>query len=404
MKVLVIGSRIPFPLHDGGAIATYNLLKGLSEAGLEVTFASVNTKKHFVDPETIAREFSFLKTIHTHFINTDVSIVPALINIFSSQSYNIDRFYKQSFEDILIDLVSNEQFDIIHFEGLFVAAYAPAIKKATKTPLLLRQHNIEYNIWKSLARQTSFFPKKMYLELLARKIEDFEKNIIHSFDSLVTITENDEQSIVQLGYKGLLKTIAAGIEVPKDDSNSVIDPNSVYHIGSMEWMPNQQAMNWFHRDIWPIIHKRKPDAEFYMAGKNMPDRYLQLNDHGFHALGEVTSLQDFTENKSILVVPLKSGSGIRIKTIEAMLAGKAVVTTSQGALGLPLVHLEHCLIADSSEDFADAVISLLDDENLRNKLAENGRKLALENFSNEAVTAKWKGFYGELIRGNRFRL
>jgi glycosyltransferase involved in cell wall biosynthesis len=396
MKVLVIGSRIPFPLHDGGAIATFNMLKGLSEAGVELSFAAINTKKHFVEQKTIERELGFIKHIHTFYIDTDVKILPALINIFSSNSYNIDRFYNKSFERELTELVSKNRFDLIHFEGLFVAAYAPAIRKACTSPLLLRQHNIEFNIWKTLAGRTGFLPKKLYLQMLAKRIEKFEKNILHHFDAVVPITENDEDGLRQIGYKGVLKTIPAGIEVQREQSSHHIYANSIYHIGSMEWMPNRQAMDWFHNDIWPLIVKRKPEAKFYMAGKNMPAEYLEMNSPNFHVLGEVENLHEFVRNKSILVVPLKSGSGIRIKTLEAMLAGKAVVSTVQGAQGLPVNNGEHCLIADSSEAFADAVIKLLDDHELRNRLADNGKRLALDNYGNVAVSRKWVEFYSIL--------
>jgi len=159
MKVLVIGSRIPYPLHDGGAIATYNLLKGLSEQGVEVSFASLNTNKHFASQETIADKFSFLKSVKTFDIHTDISAFGALKNLFSSKSYNIERFYNKTFEQELCQLIGINHFDVIHFEGLFVAAYATAIKKITKTPLVLRQHNIEYNIWKTLPRDSTFLKK-----------------------------------------------------------------------------------------------------------------------------------------------------------------------------------------------------------------------------------------------------
>jgi polysaccharide biosynthesis protein PslH len=398
MKVLVIGSRIPFPLHDGGAIATYNLLKGLAESGVETTYASINTKKHFVDPSTVEKEFKFLKAVHTHFINTDVSVVKVLINIFSSKSYNIDRFYNKSFENKLLELISSTPFDLIHFEGLFVAAYAPAIKKISKIPILLRQHNIEYNIWKTLSAETSSPVKKQYLKLLASKMEKFEKKIIHEFDSIVSITESDRLEVQKSGYRGPTTSIPAGIEVKPQDHGISIRHNTLYHIGSMEWMPNRQAMDWFHAEIWPLILQKQPEAEFYMAGKNMPDHYQHFEGKGFHVSGAVDNLDDFVADKSVLTVPLKSGSGIRIKTIEAMMAGKAVVTTSQGALGLPLKHLEHCLIADTELDFSNAVLQLLNDRSLRDTLAENGKRFANENFSNQAVSEKWKAFYIQLVK------
>ena len=394
MKVLIIGSRIPWPLNDGGAIATYNLLKGLSELGIEVHYMPLNTKKHFVDEATIAKEFSFLKAIKPFTIDTSISPIKALLNVFQSSSYNIDRFTSLEFRDSIQAYINENNFDLIHFEGLFVSQYINLIK--TNTPTLLRQHNIEFHIWKTLANTTQFIPKKIYLNFLAKRLEKFEKRIIQKFDAVVSITEEDNHFISAQNFKGFQCAIPAGIEIRKNkDCN--IDYHSIYHIGSMEWMPNQEAMAWFHNDIWPKVTRKNKEVKFYMAGKNMAESYNAWNTNQFVVEGEVKDQEAFKSDKSILVVPLKSGSGIRIKTIEAMLAKKAIVTTSQGALGLPIVDKEHCLIADNSEQFAQAIISLTEDLDLRNKIAENGYHLALQNFSNQAVSKRWEEFYLKLI-------
>jgi glycosyltransferase involved in cell wall biosynthesis len=395
LKVLIIGSRIPWPLNDGGAIATYNLLKGLSKLGIEVHYMSLNTKKHFVDEATIAKEFSFLKAIKPFTIDTSISPIKALLNVFQTGSYNIDRFTSLEFRDSIQAYINENNFDLIHFEGLFVSQYIDLIK--TKTPTLLRQHNIEFHIWKTLANTTQFIPKKIYLNFLANRLEKFEKRIIQKFDAVVSITEEDNHFISTQNFKGLQCAIPAGIEI-KVNKDSKLDYHSIYHIGSMEWMPNQEAMAWFHNGIWPKVTSKNKFVKFYMAGKNMAESYNNWQTTSFKVIGEVEDQNEFIADKSILVVPLKSGSGIRIKTIEAMLANKAVVTTSQGALGLPIMDNEHCLIADDSEQFAQAIISLTEDLDLRNKIAENGYHLALQNFSNQAASRRWEEFYLALTK------
>ena len=395
MKVLIIGSRIPWPLNDGGAIATYNLLKGLSELGIEVHYMSLNTIKHFVDEATIAKEFSFLKAIKPFTIDTSISPIKALLNVFQTSSYNIDRFTSLEFRDSIQAYINENNFDLIHFEGLFVSQYIDLIK--TNTPTLLRQHNIEFHIWKTLANTTQFIPKKIYLNFLANRLEKFEMRIIQKFNAVVSITEEDNHFISTQNFKGLQCAIPAGIEI-KENKEGKLDYHSIYHIGSMEWMPNQEAMAWFHNGIWPKVTSKNKLVKFYMAGKNMAESYNAWNTNQFVVAGEVKDQEAFKSDKSILVVPLKSGSGIRIKTIEAMLAKKAVVTTSQGALGLPIMDNEHCLIADNSEQFAQAIISLTEDLDLRNRIAENGYDLALQNFSNQAVSRLWEEFYLALTK------
>ncbi len=395
MKVLIIGSRVPFPLRDGGAIATYNLLKGLSEQEIEVDFITLNTSKHFVEEVVFKEQFNFLHYAETFFIKTDINAFKALKNVFSKGSYNVERFTDSAFASRIQNLCDVNQYDIIHFEGLFVAQYLPMIQ--TKALKVLRQHNIEYSIWKTLAA-TKRGIKSWYINFLAKRLEIFEKEITKQFDALVSITEADRlTSIRTLNFKNICATIPAGIVV-KTPTDISIKSNQLYHIGSMEWMPNLEAMEWFHKDIWPLIAKASPEAEFFMAGKNMPISYQAWSDNQFHVNGEVESVENFSADKSILVVPLRSGSGIRIKTIEAMMAGKVVVTTTQGAQGLDIKDGEHCLIADDAKTFADKTLSLIKDDALRHRLSTNGKLYAESNFGNEAVSRVWKEFYATLIR------
>jgi len=395
LKVLIIGSRVPFPLRDGGAIATYNLLKGLSEQGLAVDFISLNTSKHFIEESIVKKEFSFLNHVETFFINTDIKAIKAFKNLFQTSSYNVDRFTDSQFAKRIQALCDSNQYDIIHFEGLFVAQYLPLIN--TPAIKILRQHNIEFKIWQTLA-STKKGLKRRYIQLLADRLEKFEKSITPKFDALVSITEADRiDSIQQLKFPKISATIPAGIVFAKSVSNTV-NPSYLYHIGSMEWMPNMEAMEWFHSNIWPLIEDQFSSSEFFMAGKHMPERYKQWSTSRFHVDGEVESLEQYSANKAILTVPLRSGSGIRIKTLEAMMSGKAVVTTAQGAQGLDIKDGEHCLIANEAHTFAQACIQLLKDTELRKHIAQNGQKYAESHFGNEAVSRVWQEFYATLIR------
>lgn len=394
MKILIIGSRIPWPLHDGGAIATYNMLKGLAEAGLEITFASLNTRKHFVDDQTILKEFGFLKKIVRRNIDTGIKPARAFLNLFGNKSYNIERFESEAFKSDLFKCISEEQFDLIHFEGLYVSPYVTDIK--AHVPKLLRQHNIEYHIWQKLATGASGI-KKWYLKLLAKRLETYEKQILTAFDSVVCISEEDRQRLTkETAYKGPVHYIPAGFSCKKHSDTGYINRSTVYHIGSMEWMPNREAMKWFREAIWPLVEQQDPEAEFHMAGKNMPSYCAEYNSKSFRVHGEVPDQEAFKSDKSILVVPLKSGSGIRIKTIEALLGGKAVVSTSDGAAGIPVQNGVHCMIADTETEFASAIVRLINDPVFRDELAENGKKLALSLYGNEAVSFQWKQVYESL--------
>ena len=398
MKVLIIGSRIPFPLHDGGAIATFNLLKGLTDIGIETTYISLNTLKHFADQQTIQNEFGFLKSIIPYKIDTKIKPLKALANLFGNASYNIERFYDPGFEALLIQHLQQNTYDLIHFEGLFATPYIDAIKRHTNAPTLLRQHNIEYQIWERLASNEKQPIKKWYLNLLAKRMKRYELMVIQKFDRLVCIAETDEMVLQQFTNQNKIETIPGGF-IFKAADLKLQTPNAdtIYHIGSMEWLPNQQAMEWFHNFVWPKVIQQLPTAHFFMAGKNMPEAYQSWATANFNVMREVKDAHAFAADKAILIVPLQSGSGIRMKTIEAMLMGKAVVTTAIGAQGLPIKNNEHCIIADSAEDFAKALIDLLNNPQKINELGKAAQDLMLNFYDNKKVSELWRRCYQSML-------
>jgi glycosyltransferase involved in cell wall biosynthesis len=390
LKVLVIGNRVPWPLKDGGAIATYNMLLGLSQLGVEIHFITLNTKKHFVEADTIQKAFSFCKVVKTYEIDTSLSVFKALLNLFSKRSYHIDRFTDPGFTQLIQSTIDQEQFDLIHFESLFITQYVQWLQTQKgagldSIPCVYRSHNIEYKIWELLAQTTKNPIKRWYLKLLAKRLKTFETSISKRFEAIVCISPIDLKDCQTWGLKAKLLQLPGGIIA------------HLYHLAYMNWMPNQEAMEWFHSEVWPIVHKQHPSVHFYMAGKGMPARYFKWNTTHFHVQGEVDSASEFAKDKGILVVPLNSGSGIRMKTIEAMMEGKAVVTTVIGANGLTVEKDKDCLIAHDAQSFAAALSQLILNPELRTEIAENGQLTAIKNYENTAVSSAWKTLYEGLI-------
>ena len=393
MKVLVIGNRVPWPLKDGGAIASYNMLLGLSQLGIEIHFVSLNTNKHYVDQASIQNAFGFCKSVHTFDIDTSLSPLKAFVNLLSKQSYHIERFTHQGFTQLIQSILDKEAFDLIHFESLFTTQYRQWIR--TDLPCIYRGHNIEYKIWELLSDHSSNPLKKWYLRLLARRLKSFETNIAQLFESVVCISPIDLNDVQTWELKGHLTQLPGGIVY---QAKAFKTPNDkLYHLGYMNWLPNQQAMQWFHDEVWPIVTAKFPKAEFFMAGKSMPLQFFNWQDKQFNVTGEVDSAKGFTEDKGILLVPLNSGSGIRMKTIEAMMEGKAVVTTQLGANGLLIEHGRDCLIAQDAESFADAVVSLISNADLRHQIAIQGQATAMAHYENTQVSKQWEKLYQALI-------
>ncbi len=380
MKILIIASRIPFPLHDGGAIATFNQFKGYAALGHSVQMLALNTRKHFVDDKTIDRELSAFGTVTTFAINTDVRAKDAFLNLFSRRSYNIERFDHPGFHELLQLHLKDHAYDLVQFEGLFTAPYIHTVRAHSSARLVLRQHNVEYRIWEKQAEAETQWLKAAYLKLLARRLKRYETNILRAFDGIAAITEDDARVLISHAPGVPVCHIPAGIALPEPGPEG--NPKALYHIGSMEWMPNQSAVLRLVERIWPVLKAKSPDSTLHLAGKGMAQARLPAMPEGVENDGEVPDALQWAEPFGILCVPLLAASGVRMKTLEALAHGKWVVTSPVGAAGLPLVHEENCMIANSDSDFIEAILRLQDNAGLRNRLRHNGIQLAA-NFSIE---------------------
>lgn len=396
MKILQLLNRVPWPLKDGGAIGFYQLTKGYHDAGAEVTVASLNTSKHYV--ETLPQELTSIAQWHTSFIDNRVKPIDALINLFTSESYNVSRFYSIKFDKLLESLLGEQKFDVIICESIYMAVYAKLIRKHSNALLVLRQHNVETDIWQTLYHNEKNPIKKWYYGLLANRLERFEREHLNIFDAIIPITDFDKNRLMEMGAKVPMFISPVGLNLI--NTKQAIIPHHIdklYHLGSMEWLPNQEAMLWFLKNVWPEIHQLHPKLTFHLAGRGMPESFKQLNIPNVIVDGEVVDSIAYASDKHIMIVPLFAGSGIRIKIIEAMAQGKVIISTTLGAQGIQGVSGKHFFIADDKSGFIDSVNQLISIEGLAKQIGSNAHHLALELFDNNKVSERLLSFYQTLI-------
>ncbi len=395
MKVLLLSSKFPYPLKDGGAIATFQCFKGICKFAEKVHILSFNTSKHFVNQQDVNRS-SFPGDSYTLVnLNTKPSAVKALINLaFSKKPYILQRFKSSDFRKKLEYLLKKIEFDIVQIEGLYMLQYIDNVRKHSNAKIAFRAHNLEHQIWEQLAIKAENFVKKAYLSSLAKRILRFEKESLNSYDLLLPISNEDLAYYQQLGSKLPAKVISTGFDFKGVEYVEIkTTQTKIFYIGSLEWRPNQEGLVWFLDNCWPIVKKEYSEVEFYVAGRNSPKWLEQkLKSSGVDFVGEVNSSTDFMKDKGIMIVPLFSGSGMRIKIVEAFMNSKAVVSTSAGVKGLP-VSSNHLMVADEAESFAKNTINLITNQNLFNSLTKEAFTFAKTNYNNEMISHKLYEFY-----------
>lgn len=390
-------NRIPWPLNEGGNLATWNLATSLQNQGHIVDLLCLNTTKHFIDPEKVPSEINALYSVP---INTNLSIVGFIQNLFSSKPYIVERFISEEFKTKLGNLLRENTYDIIQFEGLYMCPYAEFIKISTNVPMVLRAHNVEYKIWERLAQNQSNFLKKIYLAQMSQNLRHFEYNKMQEMDGILYFTQEDLRLAQAMGYSGKAKVIPAGIHTNnKTYTSKAKIPFSIGFIGSMDWIPNQDAIFWFTSEIFPGIKKIFPEASFRIAGRKISSlsSHKSLHVEGIVIEGEVESSTEFINQLELFVVPLRAGGGMRLKILEAMSAESCILSTSTGAEGIEGTAGIHFEIADTKENFRDKAISLLNDPERRKHLGMAAKELANSNYSWYQITLRTIAFYSELI-------
>ena len=395
MRILQLMNKVPWPSKDGGAIACMNMTKGFSMLGHEVTVLSMNTSKHHIRIKDIPANIRSKADFRLVEVPASINWFEAALNfLFSKLPYNAQRFISDEYSVELVKLLTEKQFDVIQLEGLYLCPYIAVIRKYSKALIAYRAHNIEYEIWERTATLSEGMRSK-YLRNLSKRIKRFEINHLNTYDILVPITDRDGQILDALGNIKPRHTSQTGIDfaslVP---TAKKLEFPSLFHIGALDWAPNQEGLIWFFDHCWAKIHSENPQLKFYLAGRNAPEWFERLiRLEGVEYLGEINDAYDFMNSKAVMVVPLFSGSGMRIKIIEGMALGKPIITTDIGTEGIPTENGNNILIANDADQFIEAITRLINDRGLSDQIGRNAIGFIQEKFDNLSQAGALIEFY-----------
>ena len=397
MKILYIANRVPFPPHGGYPIVVYNSIKGAINEGAEVTLFSLNTNKHYVSVRTLNDPLLDKISFVTCSVNIDVNAWKEVRSVMSKRSHNVYRFYKAAAVSQLRNLLRTNKFDIIQFEGLFVVPYLPLVRQLSDAKVVYRAHNIEYQIWEQQAFAERFPLRKLYLTYLSAKLRQFEFDHMNKFEAVATLNEADLRELKYQGCSVRMENISVMLDPDdyKPDGTSA-EPLSIFHLGSMDWLPNQEGLEWFLDHVWDDLVKLNVGLTLHIAGSNISPEIERLADNDIRVYPHLDDAKNFMNSKSIMVVPLQSGSGMRVKIIEGMAMKKCIISTSLGAEGIRYEHGKNILIADTADDFYRYILQCTTDSGLVERIGEYARLLFERDHHIEPIGRKMMNFYEKL--------
>lgn len=383
MRFLQLTRKFPYPPIDGESLNLSNFNRLLVEKGHSLDLLSFNTIKHYFDIQKLPQQHNYYNTINDIYLDNRVKVKDAFINLFSSSPYHITRFISKEFEQKLIDILSNNKYDFILVESLNLVPYLSIIRKYSKAKIILRAHNVEYEIWERITSNTKNLIKRFYTKYLTKKLKKYELEEVNHFDILLTVTSRDLSIYRKNGFKGKGIVVPAGISSTgyKPTPIKGTKPLELSFLGSLDWMPNIEGVNWFLDNCWQDILIKAPETKLHIAGRNTPNSIFALRNNNITIHGEVENAIDFLNSYPVMIVPLLSGGGMRLKILEALALGRVIITTSIGLEGIDAVDNKDVLIADTPKEFIEKVLFCIDNEKKMKEISANAIKLFHDKYN-----------------------
>lgn len=396
MRVLLLSPYPPYPPHGGGTMRIYQLLRGLS-ARHDVTcltFAADDAAEHALAPlhdvcRVLVVRGPARRTLARRAVSTLASPLPDMALRNAAPEYAA----------ALANLLAAESFDVIQAESIEMAGYldqAPAAR--SHATLVLDQFNAEFVLQRRAFLADVRTPRRWHAAAYSlaqwRKLRGYERAVMGRCNAVIAVSDDDRRTLERLAPKTTIGVVPNGVDT------AVFRPDAVPPLwyarptlaftGTLDFRPNVDAVRWFAEHALPLVQARRPDAELVVVGKRPAPALHALADAGLiRLIGEVPDTRPFLLGATACVIPMRIGGGVRLKLLEALALEVPVVSTGMGAEGVAGLHNgEHCLLADTPQDFADAVLRLLNDTALRKRLGTAGRRLAQAGYDWQTIVPR----------------
>jgi len=394
MRVLQFTPRIAIPPSDGGRVAMLRIATSLAEAGAEVEVFSLNPLRQRVEAAEARQAYAPI-AFDAVAIDTSAHFSALTRSLLMHAPYLVTRFFSSRAEAALAATLQRSRFDIVQVESPFLLPYLPQIRASTDAAVVLRSLNVEFRIWQRLADHERNVARRIAFGAIARSLRRYEIERANDCDALIPITESDATQFRALGCRVPIHVAPASID-PSALRSRIGLPSSIGFLASLDYRPNQEAALW----ICDELAGRLTSGVLHLAGSRAPAWLQQrIIDAGIDFRGEVPSAAEFIGGMQVMIAPIFSGGGMRIKILEAMAAARPVVATTIGAEGLDVVNGANIVIADDPETFAAAVEGLLLDPARAARIGLAGRNLVESRYSSRAIGTSLLRFYEELTKG-----
>lgn len=402
LRILGLLPEFPYPPRSGSSLRLWNLYRHLTKEEAEVTL--VCRTRDPLDPSYLARcneEKLDFRVLHIPRPNLNCKLRKGFEFLIKFLPISAAGWYFPEMAELVRNTVSSDAYDIIVLESTLTGVYLPFVSR-TRAVKVLDLSDLQAE---RTRRQASVLPlgmnKLMYL-YDAKLYERFENKLIDRVDLVLTTSERERVLISKKHRNKNIRVVPNGVDCNSIRPLPMVDGSELLFVGILDYLPNIDAVVFFAEEVLPRLRQKHPELKFRVIGRNPVPRISELNGReGLEITGEVDDLEPYYRRSSICVVPLRAGSGTRLKILEAMAYGRPVVSTSLGCEGLCVEHYKHLFIADTPQDMVTAIDTLLERKDITKKMVENARTLVETHYSWESIGASIHGFLLESLQSLR---
>jgi sugar transferase (PEP-CTERM/EpsH1 system associated) len=376
VRILWVKANKLLPLHSGGDIRSYHLARFLAKRHNLSFFSYYDGESDPSYEKELADHLPGAFCLCTGKRETKLTrVLDYVKRLPSATPYAVSRFQNTRVQAVLQSWFDQKRCDVAVCDFLDAAVNFPA---KLLLPCILFQHNVESEIWRRHAETELNPAKKMVYSLEFRKTLAYEKAAVQRFDHVIAVSEHDRNLMATWVDPQRISVVPTGVDLQeyKPEASGSEPKPIVMFVGAMDWEPNIDAVEYFCAEIWPAVLASMPEAKFRIVGRNPDHRVQRFARNSVEVTGRVPSVIDYLREAAVVVVPLRIGGGTRLKIYEAMAAGKAVVSTTVGAEGLDVHPGDDIMVADAPALFAESIIKLLRDGELRKRYEGTAAEVA----------------------------
>lgn len=380
MRILLLTPSFPFPAYQGGALRNLGLIRGLIAAGHSVDLASFHDDPEAAADSDLAAELGSLELVRTPSRSTGNRLRSLALSLQPDMAH---RLQSDEMRGALRRLCAAHRYDIVQYEGLEMAIYLPLARKlATNARHIYDAHNAEHVLQRRIAEvergNARRLPMAAYSSIQSGRLTRFERSVCLDCDAVIAVSDEDAAALHGLAPQRAVHVVPNGISVRDYETSAAsvdLGPHALVFTGKMDYRPNVDAVQWFADQVLPRVQGVLPDVTLYIVGQRPHGSLQSLAEQpSIHVTGFVASVQPFLHAAAAYVAPLRMGSGTRLKLLEAMASGCAIVATPAAASGLNGDLLSALALADDPEAFAQAVVSILQQPDLRAQMGRAARQ------------------------------